>query len=43
MGKGGEKAREERGEEGKGSTRPEVTAKPTVGVERGGCLARLTA
>lgn len=31
------------GGEGKGSTGPEVTAKPTVGVERGGCLARPTA
>jgi hypothetical protein len=31
------------GNQGKGSTRPEVTAKPTVGVERGGRLARPTA
>lgn len=31
------------GKEGEGSARPEVTAKPTVGVERGGHLASSTA
>lgn len=31
------------GKEGEGSARPEVTAKPTVGVERGGYLASSTA
>lgn len=32
-----------RGKEEEGSARPEVTAKPTVGVERGGYLASSTA